>query len=384
MNYKLVFVLAFTLFLVSCGGSDSKDKTVIEEPPVSEIDNAFNFIELGGAITGADVKIYGLDSDEILFSAVTNNIGRFELNRDLLQENVKNKLSITPELLLIIAENGFDTDADSNGDSDSSATQVKGKIKAIIPYKDLIDKENIHINLLTSVIVKFLEKKKNITLEDINSIVKIMSISDTNDDQIIDIVDTYFLSTSEYDSIIELDLRTKFQPYIYSGDELAQETYIEITRFDFGYSLYKEKKVDNEAVEIELIALDTENKVNYSINTSTLDREYVGESILLSTQDTLFYNECNQDDDCYRKQTVSYDGENTSTYIPIPSLDPYYTDFDKIKNLRVKLDEAKIEFIKWPQTKTELENDVSEHESVAAVIGEEIKVLEEELAGITP
>ena len=105
--------------------------------------------------------------------------------------------------------------------------------------------------------------------------------------------------------------------------------------------------VSGENIEITINKLGKDNHVKYGINVGDNSEElqdtYYNEPITIEKNDVITFQECTNEGECYKQQTLFFDGVNTTKTIDIERPENLFENQEKIESIRKSISEKRVE-----------------------------------------
>lgn len=383
-NIRIFIISSIIFVVIGCGGGGGSDASSNNTNNTNTPQITSGNVQLG-AIKSADVIISTLDDTYTIYSTTTENDGTFDIDRELIKSNINN-LPIKPLYLKITSSGGVDTDPNDDGiEVVSENIQVEGKVIGIVNSDDLITKNNIYINLISTVFSEMILQSEIINDESINQVLNQLKIDDINNDGILSLDDVVDYQMVEHNSSTEEKLRLQYLGYIHEGKDNLKSKYIESLQDNTSFVTVIKEKYNNGNMGVTLKTLNKNNHIQYSTeeinDTLPLPNTYLNE-IVLKQNDLVIYEECNQNNDCFKRERVVNNDKIKNGSYTIPNLPIGYTSKNNIENLRNIYLEKRDLYLKFSiykeQWKLQLNRTLKENDK----LHEELIVIQKKLADL--
>lgn len=326
---NLIIPVVLISLLIGCGEEHKTVETIKKDIKI-------NNVELG-PIQGANIRITTLDTEQLLYSTVTNSRGQYEIDINEFSQNLK-ELSTAPKYILISATNGLDIDPEDDGDTtNSSPIVLNGTVKGIFKTSTLQNNGNLSINLISTAISEILKDKKEINDEKISYVAKELGASDINNDGIINNKDIYLYRMSEHETNLEKILREEFLGAIHNGNNSQIENITNELREQYNL-MFISYSISNSVAILSIENSKENSKIMYKLNANkdeNLSNIYIS-PINLEKNDYIVYKECISDN-CSVTQIVSFDGEKIYQFFLKISDFTIHSDLKYMNELRAKI-----------------------------------------------
>ncbi len=197
-----ILLLLSLLFTASgCGDGPSDDpKSGTGNGAGSGSNSGTGIVELG-PVTGSDVSIETLDAATNLYTATTDDDGKYTIDKATLKAAANNLMPV-PEYVRIVATGGTDLDPDDDGTQDAAESlDVGGEVLGIVSMDDLDnatdnDGEEIRINLITTAIAELVKDtdENEINKELLDHLAEEIGVEDVDGDKQV----TYKVSSQNF------------------------------------------------------------------------------------------------------------------------------------------------------------------------------------------